>query len=105
MVQYADDALLGFSKLLDRDVILARILPCVRDLSTDTSQHVRASLGKEIAGLSPLLGREGTIEQLLPLFMHLLKDEFPEVRLNLIGKLEQVIGGEFIDIIDTFASD
>ena len=37
--------------------------------------------------------------------MHLLKDEFPEVRLNLIGKLEQVIGGKLIDIIATFVSD
>jgi serine/threonine-protein phosphatase 2A regulatory subunit A len=30
----------GFSKLLNKEVILARIVPCVRDLSQDSSQHV-----------------------------------------------------------------
>ncbi|KAF7347825.1 Ser/Thr protein phosphatase 2A regulatory subunit A [Mycena venus] len=80
----------GFSKLLDKDVILARIVPCVRDLSQDTSQHVRAALANQISGLAPLLGKESTIENLLPLFLHLLKDDFPEVRLNIISKLETV---------------
>jgi len=36
------------------------------------------------------LGRESTIEYLLPLFLQLLKDDFPEVRLNIISKLETV---------------
>lgn len=74
-------------------MILARVLPCVKDLSTDASQHVRAALGKEISGLAPLLGREPTIEHLLPLFLHLLKDEFPDVRLNIISRLETVNSG------------
>lgn len=65
-------------------------MPCVRDLSTDSSQHVRAALGTQISGLAPLLGKEATIEHLLPLFLQLLKDEFPDVRLNIISKLEQV---------------
>ncbi|KAG6813780.1 hypothetical protein H0H92_007192 [Tricholoma furcatifolium] len=80
----------GFSKLLDKEVILARIIPCVRDLSQDSSQHVRAALANQISGLAPLLGNEPTIEHLLPLFLHLLKDDFPEVRLNIISKLETV---------------
>ncbi|CAG7847076.1 Protein phosphatase PP2A regulatory subunit A AltName: Full=Protein phosphatase 2A 65 kDa regulatory subunit; Short=PR65 [Serendipita indica DSM 11827] len=88
----------GFSKLVDRDTILNQILPCVRDLSTDASQHVRAALGTHISGLAPLLGKEATIEHLLPLFLHLLKDEFPDVRLNIISKLEQVNNGKFIGI-------
>ena len=37
-----------------------------------------------------MLGKEATTEQLLPLFLQLLKDEFPEVRLNIISRLEQV---------------
>ncbi|KAJ3485559.1 hypothetical protein NLI96_g4863 [Meripilus lineatus] len=80
----------GFSKLLEKEVILGRIVPCVRDLCQDTSQHVRAALANQISGLAPLLGKDATIEHLLPLFLHLLKDEFPEVRLNIISKLEQV---------------
>jgi len=70
---------LGFSKLLDKEVILARIIPCVRDLSQDSSQHVRAGLATQISGLAPLLGKDSTTEHLLPLFLHLLKDEFPDV--------------------------
>jgi hypothetical protein len=83
----------GFSKLLDRDVILARIVPCVQALSTDSSQHVRASLAQQISGLAPLLGKESTIDVLVPLYLSLLKDDFSEVRLNLISKLEVVNNG------------
>jgi len=85
----------GFAQLIDRDVILARILPCIRTLTTDASQHVRAALAKQISGLAPLLGKQATQEHLLPLFLQLLKDEFSEVRLHLIGKLEMVNDGEF----------
>lgn len=46
-----------------------------------------------ISGLAPLLGREATIEHLLPLFLQLLKDDFPDVRLNIISKLETVNDG------------
>lgn len=87
---------LGFSKLLEKEVILARIVPCVRDLCQDTSQHVRAEVAKYISGLAPLLGKEATTEHLLQLFLHLLKDEFPEVRLNIISKLDQVNTGTCI---------
>ncbi len=90
----APSIIIGFAKLVDRDVILARILPCVRTLSTDSSQHVRAALAKQISGLAPLLGKQATKDHLLPLFLHLLKDEFSEVRLHLIGKLEMVNDGE-----------
>lgn len=83
----------GFAELVDREVILARLMPCIRDLSTDGSQHVRAALGSQISGLAPQLGKDATIEHLLPLFLQLLKDEFPEVRLNIISKLEVVNGG------------
>ncbi|KAH9459778.1 hypothetical protein MJO28_004554 [Puccinia striiformis f. sp. tritici] len=80
----------GFCKLIDREVILSRVLICVRELASDTSQYVRAALGTQVAGLAPLLGKEATIEHLLSLFLQLLKDEFADVRLNIISKLEQV---------------
>lgn len=54
---------------------------------------MRAALANQISGLAPLLGKDSTTEHLLPLFLHLLKDEFPEVRLNIISKLETVNGG------------
>jgi serine/threonine-protein phosphatase 2A regulatory subunit A len=85
---------LGFAELIDRDVILARIIPCVQNLSTDQSQHVRAALSKQVSGLAPLLGKAATEEYLLPIFLRLLKDEFSEVRLHLISELEVVNKGE-----------
>jgi serine/threonine-protein phosphatase 2A regulatory subunit A len=33
-----------------------------------------------IMGLSPIVGRESTIDVLLPLFLQLLNDDFPEAR-------------------------
>jgi len=45
------------------------------------------------------LGRESTIEHLLPLFLQLLKDDFPEVRLNVISKLETVNNVIGIDLL------
>lgn len=89
----------GFCKLIDREVILSRVLICVRELASDTSQYVRAALGTQVAGLAPLLGKEATIEHLLSLFLQLLKDEFADVRLNIISKLElvnEVIGIELL---------
>ena len=49
--------------------------------------------------MAPLLGKEKTISHLLELFLKLLKDVFPEVRLNIISKLEavnKVIGLELL---------
>ena len=92
-------SLQGFSKLLEPEVTIARIVPFVRDLCQDSSQHVRAALANQITGLAPLLGHGPTIEHLLQLFLHLLKDEFPEVRLNIISKLEQVNEGTFFSTL------
>jgi hypothetical protein len=40
--------------------------------------------------LIPFFWQDATMEQLLPIFLSLLKDEFPDVRLNIISKLDQV---------------
>ncbi|KFH40895.1 Protein phosphatase PP2A regulatory subunit A-like protein [Hapsidospora chrysogenum ATCC 11550] len=103
----------GFCALVDRSVLLSDIMSSIEDLVSDTSQHVRAALGTQISGLAPILGKQEyihpaqtisrleinicsrTIDHLLPMFLQMLKDEFPEVRLHIISKLElvnQVIG-------------
>jgi serine/threonine-protein phosphatase 2A regulatory subunit A len=71
-------------------------MPNIEELVTDSSQHVRAALGTQISGLAPILGKEETIKHLLPMFLNMLKDEFPEVRLNIISKLELVNNGNFV---------
>ena len=50
-------------------------------------------------GLAPLLGKEKTLENLLDLFLKLLSDDFYEVRLSVISKLNginEVVGIELL---------
>ena len=44
----------------------------------------------------PILTGLRTISHLLPMFLQMLKDEFPDVRLNIISKLESVNNGVHI---------
>ncbi|XP_067009843.1 serine/threonine-protein phosphatase 2A 65 kDa regulatory subunit A alpha isoform isoform X3 [Anabrus simplex] len=77
------------------NIIMTSILPYVKDLVADPNQHVKSALASVIMGLSPILGKHNTIEHLLPLFLSQLKDECPEVRLNIISNLDcvnEVIG-------------
>ncbi|XP_074991115.1 serine/threonine-protein phosphatase 2A 65 kDa regulatory subunit A alpha isoform isoform X3 [Calonectris borealis] len=65
------------------------------ELVSDANQHVKSALASVIMGLSPILGKDNTVEHLLPLFLAQLKDECPEVRLNIISNLDcvnEVIG-------------
>lgn len=51
-------------------------LPCAfQELVSDANQHVKSALASVIMGLSPILGKDNTIEHLLPLFLAQLKDE------------------------------
>ncbi|KAF6021023.1 PPP2R1A [Bugula neritina] len=76
-------------------VIMNYVLPCIKELINDTNMHVKSALASVIMGLSPILGKDNTIEHLLPMFLTQLKDEVPEVRLNIISNLDcvnEVIG-------------
>ena len=72
------------------DHALYEILPIVEQLVTDSSQHVRAALASNIMGLAPVLGTNVTISHLVEVVLALLKDEYPEVRLNVIARLDKV---------------
>ena len=45
--------------------------------------------------VASLLTFTRTIAHLLPMFLQMLKDDFPDVRLHIISKLEQVNKGMF----------
>lgn len=75
--------------------IMRDILVHVKDLVSDANQQVKSALASVIMGLAPILGKEMTVKHLLPLFLTQLKDECPEVRLNIISNLDcvnEVIG-------------
>ncbi|XP_062915844.1 serine/threonine-protein phosphatase 2A 65 kDa regulatory subunit A alpha isoform-like [Mobula hypostoma] len=66
-------------------VIISHILPYVKELVSDTNQHVKSALASVIMGLSTILGKDSTVEHLLPLFLAQLKDkgvEFFDEKLN-----------------------
>lgn len=52
---------------------------CLQELVSDTNQHVKSALASVIMGLSTILGKDNTIEHLLPLFLAQLKDEVKEM--------------------------
>jgi serine/threonine-protein phosphatase 2A regulatory subunit A len=83
----------GFCKLVPPPVILHEILGPVKELVGDPNPQVRAAFGENLSGLAPILGKEATIEHLLPMFLQMLKDDDSKVRLNIISKLELVNAG------------
>lgn len=70
--------------------ILTHILPVVKELVTDPNQHVKTALASVVMGLAPILGKDLTMEHLLPIYLTLLRDETAEVRLNIISSLDKV---------------
>jgi len=48
----------GFSALVDVSVVMQQIIPAVKELVTDGSQHVRAACALQISGLSPIVGKD-----------------------------------------------
>ena len=97
--------------MIDRDTLLNEIMTSIEDLVSDQSQHVRGALATQVSGLAPILGKEEyvsriifvgfttdkvlrTISHLLPMFLQMLKDEHPEVRLHIISKLDIVNKGK-----------
>ena len=66
------------------------MMPVVQGLASDSSHYVRSALAGVVLELAPRLGKGATLEMLLPLCLDLLRDEYPEVRLAIISKLDQV---------------
>lgn len=85
--------------LLRKDIMLGKVIPSLRLLVNDASEHVRASMAGVVNDLAPILGREDTVELLLPMLLELLRDESSDVRLNIISNLDtinSVVGVELL---------
>jgi serine/threonine-protein phosphatase 2A regulatory subunit A len=78
------------ARLFGADVTLRKLLGPIGALAKDQSQYARASLASVITSLASVLKKKDVLEQCLPLFLTLLKDQTPDVRLNIISKLEAV---------------
>lgn len=65
-------------------IIMKILLPIIRDMVAETNIQVKTALAGVIMALAPLLGKENTIESLLPMFLVQLKDENPDVSASLL---------------------
>jgi len=65
--------------LLKKPVVIAKIMPVAQRLVIDSSEHVRESFAAVVNELAIVLGREDTIEYLLPILLTLLRDETASV--------------------------
>lgn len=70
--------------------VVDSLMPAIKKLASDPSEHVKSALASVIMDMAPVLGRDNSISHLLPLFLQFLKDDSAEVRLNIISKLEEV---------------
>lgn len=57
------------------------LLPIIREMVSEPNMQVKTALAGVIMALAPLLGKENTMEHLLPMFLVQLKDENPDVNL------------------------
>ena len=80
-----------FCSFVGGELTLNQILPPLMELSNDTSQHVRAAIATVVMAIAPIFENASTVEgSILPIILTLLRDEYPDVRLNIISNLEQV---------------
>ncbi|CAG9319843.1 unnamed protein product [Blepharisma stoltei] len=85
-----------FSKFLTVDEISNNILPVLAPLAIDVD-YVKASFATNLTKLSSIIGKQNTNQYIMSLFLDLLRDPSPEIRICLFNDLEglsNVIGAE-----------
>mmetsp|Transcript_9040 Transcript_9040/g.26607 ORF Transcript_9040/g.26607 Transcript_9040/m.26607 type:complete len:597 (-) Transcript_9040:174-1964(-) len=80
---------------------LETLMPAMEKLTMprEHSQHVRASLAGSVLGLTPIFGAKLTVDYLINIFLHFIRDENPEVRLKLIGTLGELSSVVGVDVL------
>ncbi len=76
------------ARLVGPSQTMKKLLNPVKILVKDSSQYTRAALGSVIMSLAAVIKKQEVNDHLVPLFLQLLKDTHPEVRLNIISKLD-----------------
>lgn len=44
--------------MLEKNVVIEKIIPCFKELVIDTNQHVRSAVATNISGFAPILEKE-----------------------------------------------
>jgi len=79
-----------FVEYIDEIDAIQKIVPCLNALAKDPLSHVRTSLAESLLSICPIIGKKGTNDHILQLFLMLLRDEVPEVRVNLFKHLDDL---------------
>lgn len=80
--------------IISPEEISGKLIPVLKEFVGDSNAYVRTSLAEAILSVCTLIGKKPTEEQVIPLFLSLLKDDAPEVRLGLfknLGSLNSVV--------------
>lgn len=64
---------------ISKDIIYAKLLPSLQRLTVDSSDSVRIAIAAGLGNLVIVLGKEETIEFILPMLLSLLRDEVSDV--------------------------
>lgn len=80
---------------------LEELMPVMEKLThpNEHSQHVRASFAGSVLGLTPIFGATLTADYLISIFLRLIRDENPEVRLKLISSLGELSSVVCVDVL------
>ncbi|CAK0834834.1 unnamed protein product, partial [Prorocentrum cordatum] len=91
----------GVSKVKPDKDFLETLIPVMEKLTAprERSHHVRAALAGAVLSLSPVFGPSLTVDYLVNIFLHLIKDESADVRLKLIGTLGELSAVMGIDVL------
>ncbi|KAH6820747.1 protein phosphatase 2A subunit A3 [Perilla frutescens var. hirtella] len=76
--------MLTFGKILDPELTIQHILHCVKEWSSNSSQHVRSAWPYITMGMAPLIGIDLLSQSLLPAVVELTEDRHWRVRLVFI---------------------
>lgn len=91
----------GVAALYPTKAFLEQLMPPLEKLTgtRETSQHVRASLAASVLELCSIFGRQLTVDHLVNIFLQLIRDECPEVRLQLLNNLEYLSSSVGVEVV------
>lgn len=79
--------LVGF---LDAEDIINKIIPLIRNIVNDETNHIRSALAESLLSLAPVLLKKHTNDHILGFFLTLLRDDCAEVRINIFRTFHEL---------------
>lgn len=78
------------TKIVSPDKLATILLPPLSSVALDSSALVRSGLADALGEISMSLGKEATIQKIVPIAQDLIKDENHDVKLNLINSIMKI---------------